>query len=246
MSIPAHHQRDDGPPGSAGDTDHLSAGECLERYLKEIAQIPPLAAAEERRLVRRAARGDLDARRRLISANLRLVVTMAARYAYLGVPLCDLIQEGSLGLIKAAERYDWHRGTRFGTYAAYWIREHIVKALTADTHALHLTGHAFKQFRRIREKADRLTTTSQRQPTISEIAAAAELSTAEVAGFLSAASFPLSLDDPLPNRPEMARLEDIACWCGCDPGEQKLTDVTRTRSSMLISLSPECMIPLRV
>lgn len=171
---------------------------------------------------------------------------MAARYAYLGVPLCDLIQEGSLGLIKAAERFDWHRGTRFGTYAAYWIREHIVQALTAETHALHLTGHAFKQFRRIRKEADRLTTALQREPTISEIAAAAALSPAEVAGFVSVASFPLSLDDPVRGRPEMARLEDIACWCGCDPGEQKLTDVTRTRSSMLISLSPECLIPLRV
>lgn len=229
MSIPTHQLRDDCPPGSAGDTAHLSADGCLERYLKEIAQVPPLAVAEERRLARRAARGDLDARRRLISANLRLVVTMAARYAHHGIPLCDLIQEGSLGLIKAAERYDWHRGTRFGTYAAYWIHEHIVKALTAETHALHLTGHAFRQFRRIRKEADRLTTALQREPTISEIAAAADLSTAEVAGFLSAASFPLSLDDPLPDRPEMARIEEIACEYGCDPGQQRLTDVTRSQ-----------------
>lgn len=225
MSIPAHHQRDDGPPGSAGDTDHLSADECLERYLKEIAQVPPLAVAEERRLVRRVARGDPDARRRLISANLRLVVAIASRYAHYGIPLCDLIQEGNLGLIKAAERYDRHRGTRFGTYAAYWIRERIIKAITVETHALHLTGHAFRQFRRIREESDRLTMTLQRQPTISEIAAAAGLSTAEVARFLSAASFALSLDAAAPDHPEKVRIEGIFG----DPGEQEPTDVTRAQ-----------------
>src|SRR4051812_24077082 len=133
------------------------------RYYDEIATYPLLSADEERELGRRAAAGDREARRRLVESNLRLVVFIARRYAGCGLDMLDLIQEGNLGLMKAAAKFDWERGSRFATYAGYWIRQSICRALSekaslvrvprrvndsnhaimqAEQHLLQLLGHA--------------------------------------------------------------------------------------------------------
>lgn len=203
-----------------------SPAECLQSYLREIAGLPLLAPPEERRLARRAARGDADARRGLVSANLRLVVKVAARYARYGVPLCDLIQEGNLGLITAAERFDWQRGTRFSTYATYWIREAVIRALTAGSHAVRLSGHAFKRFRALADKADALAAEFLREPTMDEIAAAANARIGEVSRILAAAAFPVSLDGPSDDTGGFAPLDEVACECECNPAEILSGDLT--------------------
>lgn len=200
--------------------------DCLDSYLREIATLPLLTPAEERRLARRIARGDEAARRQLVSANLRLVVKLARPYAAYGQPLCDLIQEGNLGLIKAAERFDWQRGTRFGTYAAYWIREAITRALTTSGRAVRLSGHAFKRFRKLTNKAEELTATYLREPTLSEVAAAMEITPTQAGRILSAAAFPVPLNGFSDGEHGGTSLEEIACECGCDPAELVPTDPT--------------------
>src|SRR5262249_41367817 len=106
-----------------------SADSTLHLYLAEIARHPLLTASDEIELSKRIATGDEDARRRMVESNLRLVVSIARTFRSRGLDLLDLIQEGTLGLMSAADRYDWRRGTRFSTYAGWWIRHEIMRAL---------------------------------------------------------------------------------------------------------------------
>lgn len=211
---------------SAGKQNPASSlAECLDSYLREIVALPLLTPVEERRLARQAADGDKAARRQLISANLRLAVAIAKRYAAYGLPFCDLIQEGNLGLLKAAERFDWQRGTKFSTYAGYWIRESIMRTLTKSGRPVSLSDHAFKRFRKLRQAAEALSASLSREPTLSEIAAALQTTPVRAARILAAAAFPAS-----PPTSEEERkpnpLEEIACECGCDPAEAVLGDPT--------------------
>lgn len=194
-------------------------GECLESYLAGIARIPLLTPEEERPLARRAADGDQEARRQLVASNLRLVVKVAARYARYGLPLCDLIQEGNLGLIKAVERFDPDRRTRFSTYATYWIREAITRALTHGSRAMRISGHVFRRFHELSERFDALTATYMREPTLDELASAVESGVRKVSRILAAAAFSVSLDDPGAEDRRSAPLEEIPCDCSCDPAE---------------------------
>ena len=206
-------------PAQTGPSPKHSSDACLESYLHQIADIPLLTPQEERQLARRAARGDADAHRRLVLSNLRLVVRIASRYSGYGLPLCDLIQEGTLGLIRAAERFDWRRGTRFSTYATYWIREAIIRALTSGGRAAKFSSHAFKRYRKLTKKADAMRNEIQREPTLPEIAAAMETSTATVSRILAAAAFPRSLDEPLDGERRSTPHDELACTCPCDPAE---------------------------
>jgi len=206
-------------PAQTGPSPKHSSDACLESYLHQISGIPLLTPHEERRLARRAARGDAEAQRRLVLSNLRLVVRIASRYSGYGLPLCDLIQEGTLGLIRAAERFDWRRGTRFSTYATYWIREAIIKALTSDGRAAKLSSHAFKRYRKLAKKADALLNEILREPTLPEIAAAMDTSTATVSRILAAAAFSRSLDEPLDGEGRSTPRDELACTCPCDPAE---------------------------
>lgn len=171
--------------------------ECLQSYLREIVQFPLITPSEERALAQRSARGDEEARRQLVASNLRLVVKVAARYAEYGIQLCDLIQEGNLGLIRAAERFDWRRGTRFSTYAVYWIREAVTRALTSAGRPVRLTGHAFKRFRQMSRTIDELEAKLLREPTIQEVAAAMHSSADRLSRIVMTAAFPLSLECPI-------------------------------------------------
>lgn len=224
----SHHRERDLTwlPARIGPLSKHSSDACLESYLHQIARIPLLSPREERWLTRRAARGDADAQRRLVLSNLRLVVRVASRYAGYGFPLCDLIQEGTLGLIKASERFDWRRGTRFSTYAMYWIREAIIRALTSGGRAAKLSSHAFKRYRKLTKKADALMNEILREPTLPEIAAAMETSTATVSRILAAAAFPSSLDEPLDGGRRATPHDELACTCPCDPAELVQEELT--------------------
>lgn len=206
-------------PTSPPQGEPVSPGECLESYLAEIGGIPLATPEEERSLARRAAGGDQEARRRLVASNLRLVVKVAARYARYGVPLCDLIQEGNLGLIKAVERFDPDRGTRFSTYATYWIREAITRALTHGGRATSISGHIFRRFHELSERVDTLAATYLREPTLEELASAVASGIQKVSRILAAAAFSVSLDDPGGEGHRPVLLEETPCDCGCDPAE---------------------------
>jgi RNA polymerase primary sigma factor len=161
--------------------DETAAQDSLRRYLQEIGRYALLTRAEEVQLAKRVEAGDPVAVQRLVESNLRLVVTIAKTYRTGALELLDLVQEGTLGLMKAAERYDWRRGTKFSTYAAWWIRSAIVEALGASSHPIRLPDSVRERAAAV-ERTDRaLTARLGRRPTTVEIAATLELTPAQVA-----------------------------------------------------------------
>jgi RNA polymerase primary sigma factor len=170
--------------------------DALDQYLAEAASHPLLSAAEERMLARRIERGDLAAKERLVTHNLRLVVSIARRYQGSDLSLLDLIQEGTIGLIRAAEKYDWRRNLRFSTYASLWIRQAIGKALTEKSRAIRLPADVAHKERRIERARAELVHRLGRAPTMDEVAAAAGMSTTEVDELDGAARVVTSLDRP--------------------------------------------------
>ncbi len=171
--------------------------DALDQYLAEAASHPLLSAAEVRVLARRIERGDLAAKERLVTHNLRLVVSIARRYQGSELSLLDLIQEGTIGLIRAAEKYDWRRGLRFSTYASVWIRQAIGKALTEKSRAIRLPAEVARKEWRIERARDELVRQLGRTPTIDELAAAAGMRTTEVDELDRTARVVTSLDRPV-------------------------------------------------
>ncbi|MDR7450148.1 MAG: sigma-70 family RNA polymerase sigma factor [Armatimonadota bacterium] len=151
----------------------------VQLYLSEIGQIPLLTREEEVTLARRAAAGDPEARRRLIEANLRLVVSVAKKYAGRGMDLMDLVQEGNRGLMRAVEKFDWRRGHKFSTYATWWICKAIARALATQAQPIRLPPRMLSLRRRMAKAATQLTQQLGRAPTRAEVARAVGCSPAQ-------------------------------------------------------------------
>ena len=173
------------------------AGDSLSAYLREIGSYPLLKAADEVKLARLARRGDARAIDRLICSNLRFVVSVAKKYQDHGIPLADLIDEGNLGLIRAAHRFDETRGVRFISYAIWWIRQAIVQAIAEYGHAVRVPMTRFSAMRRIGRHAQALRQELGREPTQIELIQEAGLSEADAAVTLHMTRSPVSLDTPL-------------------------------------------------
>ena len=171
--------------------------DALQLYLEEIGKIPLLRDSEVIELARRLEGGDLDARQRLVNANLRLVVAIAKRYQGRGVLLEDLVQEGNLGLIRAVERFDYRRGFRFSTYAAWWIRHRITRAIANQGRTIRLPVHIVDLVNKISRVSAQLTQTLGREPDDGEVADEMGLSVEELLEIRATASAPLSLEMPL-------------------------------------------------
>jgi RNA polymerase primary sigma factor len=173
-----------------GQAAHLrepspATADGLALYLREIGRYRLLTPAEEVRLAKRIERGDKQARERLINANLRLVVSVAKHYQRPGIPLLDLIQEGTLGLIRASEKFDWRRGNKFSTYAIWWIRQAIDRAVCNQAEPIRIPVHIHERRRRLARVRQTLTLELEREPSLAEVAAAAALSPAQVEQALS-------------------------------------------------------------
>jgi RNA polymerase primary sigma factor len=169
-------------PGPTYNVDELSnmTGDTLQLFLRDIRRHPLLTAEEEVELAKRIERGDLDAKERMVNSNLRLVVSLAKRYQGHELSLLDLIQEGILGLIRAAEKFDWRKGYKFSTYATFWIRQAIQRGLANQGRTIRLPVHIGQRERKI-AKADReLSVRLGRPPTDEEIAQEADLSLREL------------------------------------------------------------------
>ena len=220
----------------------------VKAYLKEIGQVPLLSAEEEQTLARAARAGDADARRRLSEANLRLVVSVAKRYAGRGLPFLDLIQEGNLGLMKAAEKFEPDRGFKFSTYATWWIRQSITRAIADQGRTIRIPVHLVEHINRVRKTAGELLRKNGREPTAEEIAVRLEMEPDRVRELLQLAQEPVSLDTPV-GEEEDAHLEDFIQdeEAGVPVDEAGRQLLRRELMSVLKSLTPreERVITLR-
>jgi len=169
----------------------------IKIYLREIGQVPLLTPAEEIKLAARIKRGDKEARLHMIKANLRLVVKIAHDYANFGLPLLDLISEGNIGLMKAVERFDPEKGAKLSTYAAWWIKQSIKRALANQSKTIRLPVHLVDKIGRLRRTAMRLSETYGREPTDQELADTLGMPVAKVAQLRTVGIRPASLDAPL-------------------------------------------------
>ncbi len=170
---------------------------AIRQYLGEIGRYPLLTAEQEQKLARRICEGDMDAQQRLVEANLRLVVSIAKRYNNQGVSLLDLVQEGNLGLIRAAQKFDPTRGFRFSTYATWWIRQAISRAVAEHTRTIHIPVHVVELIYKLKRISRHLYQELGHDPTPEEIAAVANLTKERVVELQSMAETPISLDAPL-------------------------------------------------
>jgi RNA polymerase primary sigma factor len=174
-----------------------AARNALAVYQREISRIPRLTREEELALAKRVAAGDADAERRMVEANLRLVIKIARRYMNRGLALGDLIEEGNLGLLRAVRKYRWERGTRFSTYAVWWIRQFVVRAIANQARLIRLPVHVEALFSKYLRAKERLTRELERRPTIEEIAQALEVPVEHLDGLEDVAATPLSLETPV-------------------------------------------------
>ena len=199
-------------------------------YLNEIGRIPLLSREQEVDLARRARAGDAGAKARLIEANLRLVVQVARRYLNRGLPLPDLIEEGNLGLLRAVDKFDPERGTRFSTYATWWIRHAVVRALANQARLIRLPVHVEMLLGRYVKEQQRLTQSLGRAPTVDELAAALGTSVEQVEELEEIRQHPLSLDAPVAGA--QGRVADVIADTGADPATA-LTAFFRERADLV-------------
>jgi RNA polymerase primary sigma factor len=171
--------------------------DAMSLFLQEVRRYPLLTRAEEVDLAKRIEQGDLEAKSRLVNSNLRLVISNARKYQGHDMPLLDLIQEGILGLIRATEKFDWRKGYKFSTYATFWIRQAIQRALDNRARTIRIPVHLGQRERRIARAANELATKLGREPTDEEIAQAAVVSVDELREARDATRVVTSLDRPV-------------------------------------------------
>jgi len=177
-------------------------------YLKEIGKTPLLTAEEEIRLAKLVEEGNEEARRKLVEANLRLVVSMAKRFTGLGLPFLDLVQEGNQGLMRAVDKFDYRRGSKFSTYATWWIWQAITRAIAAQARTIRLPFHIVENFQKLARASRELTHELERPPTPDEIAVKMQITSEQVEEILKATRDTVSLENPI-GEEDAARLEDI-------------------------------------
>jgi RNA polymerase primary sigma factor len=176
----------------------------LSLYLHEIGRYRLLTRAEEVQLAKRIEAGDDQAKERLINANLRLVVSVAKHYQRHGIPLLDLIQEGTLGLIRASEKFDWRRGNKFSTYAIWWIRQAVDRAVCNQAEPIRIPVHIHERRRQLARARQALARELEREPSLAEVAAAAALSLAQAEQALNVPTGFVPLDGTDHDRYELA------------------------------------------
>jgi RNA polymerase primary sigma factor len=179
-----------------GDVES-GTGDSLQLLLTEISAYPLLTAAEEIALAKRIERGDVEARHRMVESNLRLVVSIAKRYRGMGLPFVDLIQEGAIGLDRATRKFDWRRGHKFSTYATWWIRQAIQRAVSNNGRTIRVPVHVHERRRKIQLAKQQFEAEFGRAPTRNELAAATGLPADVVEDVFVATRRTMSLNQPI-------------------------------------------------
>ncbi|MDQ3769333.1 MAG: sigma-70 family RNA polymerase sigma factor [Actinomycetota bacterium] len=176
--------------------------DSLQLFLKDIGKVRLLTAQEEVDLAKRIERGDLDAKQKMVESNLRLVVSIAKNYRNQGLPFLDLIQEGTLGLVRAAEKFDYRKGFKFSTYATWWIRQAIARALADKARTIRIPVHVVEKLNKIGRAERKLVTELGREPTPEEIAEVTGIEPDEVDSIKRSAQAPVSLEKPVGDEEE--------------------------------------------
>jgi RNA polymerase primary sigma factor len=176
--------------------------DTLQLFLKDIGKVPLLTAAQEVELAKRIERGEHKAKQEMVEANLRLVVSIAKRYRNQGLPFLDLIQEGTIGLVRAAEKFDHRKGFKFSTYATWWIRQAVARALADKARTIRMPVHVVEKLNKIVRSERKLRAELGREPTTAEIAADLDLSLDEVEHIRRSAQTPVSLEKPVGDEEE--------------------------------------------
>jgi RNA polymerase primary sigma factor len=171
--------------------------DALQLFLKDIGKVELLTAAEEVELAKRIERGDHRAKQEMVEANLRLVVSIAKRYRNQGLPFLDLIQEGTIGLVRAAEKFDWRKGYKFSTYATWWIRQAVARALADKGRTIRMPVHVVEKLNKIVRSERKLRGELCREPMPTEIASDVDLPLDEVEQILRTSQAPVSLEKPV-------------------------------------------------
>ena len=244
------------PRPTAPPDDHSTArggtSDPVRLYLKEIGRVPLLTGEEEVLLARRLEAGEAarvllpvagpaeaavlerlaadgsDAKRALIQANLRLVVSIAKRYVGRGMLLLDLIQEGNLGLIRAVEKFDHTKGFKFSTYATWWIRQAITRAIADQARTIRIPVHMVETVNKVMRLQRQLTQELEREPTVDEVAAKVDLSPDRIREIYRLSQDPLSLDSPVGDEDDSALSEFIEDLRAEAPGDVAIRDLLRT------------------
>ena len=187
----------DEPEALPEDVENAKLDDPVRMYLKEIGRIKLLTPEEEQEIAKKMAEGDEDARKRMSEANLRLVVSIAKRYVGRGMQLLDLIQEGNLGLMKAVEKFDYTKGYKFSTYATWWIRQSITRAIADQARTIRIPVHMVETINRVLRTSHSMVQKLGREPTTKEIADELHIEESTVEEVLKIAQEPVSLETPI-------------------------------------------------
>jgi RNA polymerase primary sigma factor len=193
--------------------------DSLQLFLQEVGRYPLLTKLEEIQLAKRVEQGDMIAKRRMIESNLRLVVSIAKNYRGQGLSFLDLIQEGILGLIRAVEKFDWRRDLKFSTYATWWIRQAVARALADKSRTIRLPVHVVERLQKINRAERTLMLRLAREPTNEEIADEAKLPLYQVLDVRSASRSPISLEEPIGDDGESSFSDFLADDEAVDPAD---------------------------
>jgi len=196
-----------------------STTDALQLFLREAGRHQLLTAPQEVELAKRIERGDMQAKQHMIQSNLRLVVSIAKNYRNQGLPFLDLIQEGTLGLIRAVEKFDWRRGYKFSTYATWWIRQAVARALADKARTIRMPVHIVERLQKMNRAERILWTQLGREPTLEEIADEANLTLQQAKEVKAAARASTSLDQPVGDQDD-AVFGDFVAGDGPLPDEQ--------------------------
>ena len=217
---------EDGEKESVISDGVVSTDDPVRIYLKEIGRVPLLSSNEETELAQKILEGDDDAAQRLVEANLRLVVSIAKRYLGRGMQFLDLIQEGNLGLMKAVEKFDHTKGFKFSTYATWWIRQAITRAIADQARTIRIPVHMGETINKIKKASGQLLHENGHEPTIEEIAEFLGTSVDKIREAIRAAQEPVSLETPI-GEEEDSHLGDFI------PDDSALTPQDAASQSML-------------
>src|SRR6187200_2928642 len=220
IEIVADEPKDEEPPPAPPPVaPQETTTDALQLFLREAGRHALLTAAQEVELAKKIEKGDMRAKQLMIQSNLRLVVSIAKNYRNQGLPFLDLIQEGTLGLIRAVEKFDWRRGFKFSTYATWWIRQAVARALADKARTIRMPVHIVERMQKLNRAERHLWTQLGREPTLEEIAEEASLPLQQAREVKAAARAATSLDQPVGDQDD-AVLGDFVAGEGMLPEEQ--------------------------